>query len=228
MPSTQTTDSQWSELALRLGSRNAHLQEVSARYLQTSAAAQAARQRISDPKGASLEWRKAAQEYPKAVALYRQASDALAALERCGLGPRYGPGVGEHVLSLCNEWLSADEDRRRLIDHAMEGIQAALGRMAVESVVRRPGALSAEAIEALRASGWEPPVEPAPPAGVQEGGAASRRRAGGFAMPPRPRDGMGAPPIRPIPPRARASASPKAAPAKKGGTGRARAKRGEP
>lgn len=147
---------EWKELLLRLMPGRPALQEITARYIQTRAVAEAAERVVADPAKKTPEWVQASEVFPKAAALYLQAGDSLASLALCNLWPAYGESVGNHILSLCDRWVETTDDRA-YIAQSMERIHFAMmqmGQVAADPGRPRPTGLSPAARTALEASGW--------------------------------------------------------------------------
>ncbi|VVB57462.1 Uncharacterised protein [uncultured archaeon] len=150
------TPEEWKELLLRTMPGRPALQEVSARYIQVCAADVAAQQHVQNPATLTAEWREAAEVFPKAAALYRQAGDSLAALALCGLWPPYGDSVGAHILSLCDRWVDNPAERAR-VGMQVERIRFAMmemAQLASDPHRAKPADLTSSARSALEASGW--------------------------------------------------------------------------
>jgi len=154
MPSI--TAQEYQELVLRLDPAYPALQELTARYFQVRAAQDAAERVMADPAKQTPAWKAAAEEFPQAALLYRQASDSLAALVLCGLWPLRGESVGTHILSLCDQWVDQPASRPAL-SRSLERIHFAMmqmGQIAADPDRPKPSDLSSSARSALEASGW--------------------------------------------------------------------------
>lgn len=180
---------EWKELLLRLMPGRPALQEITARYIQTRAAADAAGKVVAEPSRKTPEWVQASEVFPKAAALYLQAGDSLASLALCNLWPTYGESVGNHILSLCDKWVETADDRA-YITQSMERIHFAMmqmGQVAADPGRPKPAGLSPAARTALEASGWSSKGK-----GAAKSGQAAKAAGGRF-----PKSAAQSPPAAP-------------------------------
>jgi len=159
-------DAEWPELTRRLTSGKETLQELTARYVQTRAAAIAAQKAKSDPMKNSKEWEEGAADFEALTWFYLSASDSRAAVLAIGAWEDLGESIGEHLLDLGDQWEKSGPAGKRELRQSVEHIQTALDRAYRKPQTERGMELEADVKRALEESGWR-----APRSKREEGGA---------------------------------------------------------